>query len=246
MAEMRLDKFLAQVGSLSRTEAGRAVRAGRVWVNGCPAAAADRKVNPTEDHIFLDGRELQYTPYVYVMLNKPQGYVSATDDEREKTVLELLPLELQKRGLFTCGRLDKNTVGLMLLTDNGAMAHFLLSPKRHVSKTYVFHAKEPVTEAMKQCLEKGVDIGGYVTKPCSVEILPLGGTITLTEGKYHQIKKMLCAVGNEVTALERVTFGPLALDSRLERGQWRFLTKTEIAALENACLCPIKENKSNK
>ncbi len=229
---LRLDKFLSSEGIASRSEVGKAARSGNVTVNGGVVTRADMQVDPDKDKVTFFGREVTYKKFVYVMLNKPEGYVSATEDGREKTVLELLPEELQKRELFPCGRLDKNTVGLMLLTDNGSLSHFLLSPKRHVSKKYRFVSKFPITEEAKAQLETGVDIGGYVTKPCSVEILPDGGYITLTEGKYHQIKLMLDAVGNKVRELERITFGPLTLDESLARGEWRYLNDEEIKLLE--------------
>ena len=229
---MRLDKLLSSSGVASRSETQRAVRSGNVTVNGVCVKKSDVQVSPDKDEIVFFGKKVSYKKYVYIMLNKPEGYVSATDDVRERTVLELLPEELRKRNLFPCGRLDKNTVGLILLTDNGALAHFLLSPKRHVSKKYRFLSKFPITEEIKERLENGVDIGGYVTKPCQVEILDGGGYITLTEGKYHQIKLMLDAVGNKVRELERITFGPLALDSSLSRGDWRYLTESEIELLE--------------
>ena len=229
---MRLDKFLSSTGTASRSETLRAVRSGNVTVNGSAAKKSDMQIDPDKDTVTYFGKTVEYRKYVYVMLNKPEGYVSATEDGREPTVLELLPPELQKRGLFPCGRLDKNTVGLMLLTDNGSLSHFLLSPKRHVSKKYRFVSKFPITEQVKAELENGVDIGGYVTKPCEVEITENGGYITLTEGKYHQIKLMLDAVGNKVRELERITFGPLTLDMSLSRGEWRYLNENEIKLLE--------------
>ncbi len=168
------------------------------------------------------------------MINKPEGYVSATDDDKFPTVLTLLPDELQKIGLFPCGRLDKNTLGLMLLTNNGPLSHKLLAPKNHVSKKYRFTVKFPISEADVKELESGVDIGGYITAPCNVEMTDeKNGYITLTEGKYHQIKLMVEAVHNQITYLERVTFGPIALDESLERGQWRYLTESEQEALES-------------
>lgn len=229
---MRLDKFLSSTGTASRSETLRAVRSGNVTVNGTAAKKSDMQIDPDKDTVTYFGKTVEYRKYVYVMLNKPEGYVSATEDGREPTVLELLSPELQKRGLFPCGRLDKNTVGLMLLTDNGSLSHFLLSPKRHVSKKYRFVSKFPITEQVKAELENGVDIGGYVTKPCKVEITENGGYITLTEGKYHQIKLMLDAVGNKVRELERITFGPLTLDTSLSRGEWRYLNENEIKLLE--------------
>ena len=229
---MRLDKFISSTGIASRSEVQRGVRSGKVFINGIAAKKADAQVDPDKDTVVFFGRTVVYRRYTYIMLNKPEGYVSATEDGRDPTVLELLPEELQRLDLFPCGRLDKNTLGLMLLTDNGSLAHFLLSPKRHVDKKYRFVSKFPITDEVRDELEAGVDIGGYVTKKCKVEILPGGGYITLTEGKYHQIKLMLDAVGNKVRELERLTFGPLTLDADLERGEWRYLTDQEIKALE--------------
>jgi 16S rRNA pseudouridine516 synthase len=168
------------------------------------------------------------------MLNKPEGYVSATEDTLSPTVLTLLPEELQRIGLFPCGRLDKNTLGLMLLTNNGPLSHKLLSPKNHVAKKYRFTVKFPISENDVTALEAGVDIGGYLTAPCKVEMTDeKNGYITLTEGRYHQIKLMAEAVHNQITYLERVTFGPIALDTSLERGQWRYLTAEEQEMLES-------------
>jgi len=229
---MRLDKFLSITGTASRKDSARAVRAGAVTVNGVGAAKADMNVDPDVDKITFYGNPVIYRKNTYIMMNKPIGVVSATEDGREKTVIDLLPEELRRLELFPCGRLDKNTEGLMLLTDNGSLAHYLLSPKRHVSKKYRFASKFPLTEETKAQLEKGVDIGGYFTKPCQVEIFDGGGYITLTEGKYHQIKLMLDAVGNKVTSLERLTFGPLSLDPSLARGEWRYLTPEEIKSIE--------------
>ena len=163
------------------------------------------------------------------MLNKPEGYVSATEDGYEKTVLDLLPEEERRKNLFPCGRLDKNTLGLMILTNDGENAHKLLSPKNHVSKTYRFKSKLPISKEDKQRLEDGIDIGGYLTKPCKIELFDgsASGDITITEGKYHQIKRMLEAVDNKITYLERIAFGTISLDSSLGRGEWRYLTENE-------------------
>ena len=172
------------------------------------------------------------------MLNKPEGYVSATEDAREKTVLELLPENLRTLGLFPCGRLDKNTVGLMLLTNNGDLGHKLLSPRYHVSKKYRYTAKFPLSAEDIQHLEQGISIlDGYVTLPAKLypdEDLS-SGEIEITEGKYHQIKLMFEAVGNKITFLERITFGPLRKDETLSRGEWRELTDAEVASLEDHC-----------
>ena len=168
-------------------------------------------------------------------MNKPDGVVSATEDGRDKTVIDLLPEKLQKLNLFPCGRLDKHTLGLVMLTDDGDLAHRLLSPKHHVKKKYYFESKFPLTEEEIVYLEKGATLeDGYVTKPSEIELFDnkQSGYITLVEGKYHQIKRMLESVNNKITYLERITFGPLVLDENLERGQWRFLTDTEIKRLE--------------
>ena len=162
------------------------------------------------------------------MLNKPDGYVSATDDPNEKTVLDLVDPEDRRKGLFPCGRLDKNTLGLVILTNDGENAHRLLSPKHHVSKVYKFSAAKPLSQEDTEKLEKGVDIGGYLTKPCKVTLTGENeGEITLTEGKYHQIKRMLEAVDNKITYLERISFGDIKLDTSLCRGEWRYLTPKE-------------------
>ena len=234
---MRLDKFLSVTGTLSRSEAKRAIRAGRVSVGGIAAKSGELQLDPENQIVRLDGREIVYRRFTYIMLNKPEGYVSATDDPRDKTVLELLPDELQRLDLFPCGRLDKYTLGLMLLTNDGELSHRLLAPKSHVSKNYRFHAAHPISEADRAALETGVHIeGGYLTKPAKVALDEdaQSGIITICEGKYHQIKQMLEAVSNKITYLERVSFGPLELDTALARGEWRFLTDEEIESLRNA------------
>ncbi len=233
---MRLDKLLSECGVASRKESARAVRAGQVTVNGAAAKSADMQVDPGVDHVVYLGRAVVWRRFVYVMLNKPDGYVSATEDGRgERVVTELLPEEYRKMGLFPCGRLDKHTLGLMLLTNDGQLSHRLLSPKRHVAKSYAFGVKFPLSQADLQALEAGVDIGGYLTKPCTVLLSgEREGTITITEGKYHQIKLMMEAVHNQITYLERITFGPLTLDPNLSRGEWRELNAAEIEQLNQS------------
>ena len=230
---MRLDKYLSDAGVLTRTESARAAKNGQITVNGVVTRRSSGHIDPTKDTVCYNGQQIIYREFTYIMLNKPEGYVSATDDKLSPTVLTLLPDELQRIGLFPCGRLDKNTLGLMILTNNGPLAHKLLAPKNHVSKKYRFTVKYPISEKDVADLEKGVDIGGYFTAPCKVEMIDeKNGYITLTEGKYHQIKLMAEAVHNQITYLERVTFGPIVLDEGLERGQWRYLNEEEQAALE--------------
>ena len=225
---MRLDKFLSNMGKATRSESGKLVRQGKVLINGIPAKKSDVQINPDVDVITLNGVNVQYKEFTYIMLNKPEGYVSATDDPNEKTVLDLVDPEDRRKGLFPCGRLDKNTLGLVILTNDGENAHRLLSPKHHVSKVYKFEALSPLSQKDVEALEKGVDIGGYFTKPCTVKLTgDKSGEITLTEGKYHQIKRMLEAVDNKITYLERISFGSIELDTSLARGQWRYLTPEE-------------------
>ena len=174
-----------------------------------------------------------YRKYVYVMLNKPAGIVSSTDGKDGITVISLLPEELQRCGLFPCGRLDKDTVGLLILTNDGSTAHYLLSPKRHVSKIYRVKTQYEVTQSDIEMLESGVKLDhGDVARPAKVERITENELfITIVEGMYHQIKRMLEAVNNKVIFLERVEFGKLPLDPKLDRGEWRYLTDEETAVL---------------
>lgn len=233
---MRLDKFLTVTGTASRSEAAKAIRRGGVLVDGKAAGSPAMQIDPEHASVEYNGEPVVYRRFTYLMLNKPQGVVSATEDGRDKTVLDLLPEKLRRLNLFPCGRLDKNTVGLMLLTDNGELAHRLLAPKSHVAKSYGFTAERPISDEDKAALEAGVYIsGGYLTKPATLQLNDdrLGGIITITEGKYHQIKLMLEAVDNQILTLGRITFGPLVLDEALEAGEWRFLTDEEIETLES-------------
>lgn len=232
---MRLDKFLGLTGCCSRADAKRAIRGKGVTVNGAAAKSADMQVDPNEDEICFFGKKIIYREHTYIMMNKPDGVVSATDDGRDKTVIDLLPDGVRNDRMFPCGRLDKNTLGLMLITDNGELAHELLSPKHHVSKSYRFCSEKPVLPEEAARFENGLTLDdGYVTLPAKIELDEGGksGIITLTEGKYHQIKRMLASLDNKITYLERITFGPLRLDASLNRGEWRYLTEEEIEALK--------------
>lgn len=235
---MRLDKFLSTTATATRSEAGKAARRGQIVVNGLPCKDPSAHIDPEKDVIVYCGERVLYRKYTYIMLNKPKGYVSATEDGKDKTVLELLPEKLRDIGLFPCGRLDKNTTGLMLLTDNGELGHKLLAPKSHVSKTYGFKCGSELSDEDVERLENGVYIaGGYLTKPAKVKLYDsrTEGEITITEGKYHQIKFMLEAVKNKITELERLTFGPLVKDNTLASGEWRYLTESEVEMLEKHC-----------
>ena len=234
---MRLDKFLTATATATRTEAAKAARAGQITVNGAVAKKADMQIDPECDSVVFCGRQISYKQYRYVLLNKPDGYVSATEDGKDPTVLELLPPLYTTLGLFPCGRLDKHTLGLMLLTDNGEVAHRLLSPRRHVAKQYAFRCKFPLTEEECARFRDGLVLeDGYETKPADIVLSEdhRSGIITLVEGKYHQIKRMLEALHNQITYLERISFGPLTLPQDLARGEWRELTPDEERAILDA------------
>ena len=225
---MRLDKFFSDLKIFSRKECKAAVKRGRVAVNGETVGSSDFSLDEKNDLVFLDGEKIVYKKFIYVLLNKPSGFVSATEDGRDKTVIDLLPENLQKAGLFPCGRLDKDTVGLVLLTNDGASAHNALSPKKHVEKTYFFTAAEEYSDEDVSAIENGLTLAdGYRTKPCKIERKDaFSGYITLTEGKYHEIKRLFGARGNRIIFLERISFAGLTLGD-LKRGQWRYLTDEE-------------------
>ncbi len=227
---MRIDKLLTTTGKASRSEAAKAAKRGEIVVNGLPVKRADIHIDPEADEIVFRGERVVYKEFVYIMLNKPEGYVSATDDPKEKTVLELLPEKYAKLGLFPCGRLDKNTLGLIILTNDGVGAHRVLSPKHHVGKTYRFECENKLEDSDIERLANGITLeDGYVTRDAVINADDGGisGEITITEGKYHQIKRMFAAVDNKITYLERISFGHIKLDRTLSRGEWRELTGDE-------------------
>lgn len=227
---MRIDKFLSECGICTRKEAGLLARRGAVLVDGVAVKDSSAHIDPERQRITCQGRDVSYKKYTYFMLNKPEGYVSATEDSTLPVVTELLPDSVSHLEMFPVGRLDRDTVGLMILTNNGVLTHALLSPKRHVSKVYRFKSAEPLAIGIEDKFKDGITLAdGYECK--SAEIIPdtdrMGGLITLTEGKYHQIKRMIASTGNKVTFLERVKFGPLSLDEGLKRGECRELTVEE-------------------
>ena len=228
----RLDKRLANTGKWSRREARGLIRGGRVTVGGAPCRVPDQKVTET-DQIAVDGEALAPAGPVYLMLHKPAGVVSSTDEPGAETVLDLLGEEYRNIGLFPAGRLDKDTEGLLLLTNDGPLAHRLLAPKSHVDKVYYVEVDGVLDEADAEAIRAGVTLAdGYECLPAELELLS-GNTarITLHEGKYHQVKRMLASRGKPVTYLKRVRFGPLELDETLPKGGWRALTGEELEAL---------------
>lgn len=231
----RLDKILAGTGRWSRREVKELVRAGRVSVNGAVAHSPEEKYDRQGLNLQVDNSSISGEKYLYLMLHKPAGFVSATEDSRQKTVLELLPQHLQRVGLFPAGRLDRDTEGLLLLTNDGALAHCLLSPKKHVDKTYFVRVAGELDESDCAAFEAGMTLGdGMVCLPAGLERLeaPDEAIVTLREGKYHQIKRMLAAREKPVRYLKRLSMGPLSLDTALEKGEWRPLTPQEQGALE--------------
>ena len=226
---IRLDKFLCEMEIGTRSQVKDMVKKGMVSVDGEVVKKADYKFDESAAKVSVNGKELSYQKYYYYMLNKPQGVVSATTDNRDKTVLDLLK-DAPGKDLFPVGRLDKDTEGLLLITNDGELSHNLLSPKKHIDKTYLVETRETVTAHMVQCLEQGVDIGEEkLTLPAKVKMLEDKKIeLTITEGKFHQVKRMLKAVENEVLYLKRLSMGSLVLDERLPLGEYRCLTEEEV------------------
>lgn len=229
----RLDKIISATGKKSRREVREMVRQGRVLVDGKPAPAADMKVDPQTAVILLDGEPLGYEKFTYVMLHKPAGVLTATEDRRQETVLDLLPPELRRRALSPVGRLDKDTEGLLLLTNDGQLAHRLLSPKSHVDKVYYARVDGVLEPGDIAAFAAGMTLGdGLECLPAGLEILsPTEAFVTLREGKFHQVKRMLAARGKPVLYLKRLSMGRLRLDPALAPGAWRMLTEEERSAL---------------
>ena len=236
MEKQRLDKIIASTGKFSRREVKNLIRQGRVLVDGVPARSAEEKADPETVRITVNGELLTYRRYTWVMMNKPAGYLSATEDGRGATVLDLLPQELQRQGLFPVGRLDKDTEGLLLLTNEGGLAHDLLSPRHHVDKVYYARVAGRLTEEDRRAFEQGITLEDVlVCMPAGLEILSAGeeseAHVTLREGKFHQVKRMLASRGKPVTYLERIRMGNLTLDENLPRGGYRFLLPEEVDCL---------------
>ena len=228
----RLDKLLAGTGRWSRKEVRELIRAGRVSVDGKTAVKPEGKYDPA-CAVTVD-REPVACGLIYLMLHKPAGVVTATEDRRQETVLDLLPEYLRRAGLFPVGRLDKDTEGLLLLTNDGPLGHELLAPKKHVDKTYFVRVDGALDESDVSAFRAGMTLeDGTVCLSAGLEVLdrPEEGLVTLREGKYHQIKRMLAARGKPVAYLKRLTMGPLTLDEDLKPGAWRELTAEERGAL---------------
>lgn len=235
----RLDKILANLGYGTRKELKKIVRNGIVEVNGVVVKDSAMQVDPEKDKIVINGEEIYYREFIYLMMNKPDGVVSATYDNRDETVVDLLEVEHQVFEPFPVGRLDKDTVGLLLLTNDGELNHRLISPKWKVDKVYFARIDKEVTEADIKAFQKGITLDdGYVCKEAKLEIQSASEEgsevlVTIQEGKFHQVKRMFEAVGKKVVYLKRIEFGTLKLDEELEEGEYRELTEEEIAILKS-------------
>ena len=230
----RLDKVLATLALISRTDAQSAMKAGRVTVDGVPARDGKVKVDSDAQIILLDGKRVEGDGFVYLMLYKPVGVLSATEDKKGAvTAMDLLPEEYRKAAPGVVGRLDKDAEGLLLLTNNGELNHRLTSPKHHADKLYRVTLDIPATAADVQAFREPMDLGDFITQPAGLELLEDGRTcmVTLREGKFHQIKRMFAHQGKTVQTLKRLAIGPLKLDETLSEGEWRSLEKAEIQAL---------------
>ena len=233
---MRIDKLISDMGLASRKESAQAAKRGQILVDGVPIKRVDVHIDPECQRVTFNGRVVEYSRFVYVMLNKPEGYVSATEDKSLPFVTELLSEELRRMELFPVGRLDKDTTGLMILTNDGKLSHALLAPKRHVAKEYRFTSAEPMAEGAEQYFERGAVLrDGYECKSATLVCDPdrMGGVITLTEGKYHQIKRMVASTGNKVLTLKRISFAEIPLDGSLAAGEYRMLTDKETEHLKS-------------
>ena len=236
---MRLDKFLVENGLGSRSQVKDVLKKGLVLVNGRAEKSPKTQINETADEIVVSGQKLTYEKFVYYLLNKPKGYISATEDERHKTVLDLLDETARQKEVFPVGRLDIDTHGLLLLTNNGKLAHAMLSPKKHVEKIYRAQVAGLMNQSDVERFARGIELKDFTCQPAQLKILEVDEEketslveISLAEGKFHQVKRMVAACGKEVTDLQRLSMGPLQLDPELALGEWRRLTEEEMKSLE--------------
>lgn len=236
MPMMRLDKLLSDMGIASRKELRHLIRAGRVLVDGTAETHPERKLDPSSARVTLDGKELSYQRFHYYMMDKPVGVVTATEDKKQKTVLDLLTPEMRRMGLFPVGRLDKDTSGLLLLTDDGDFSHRVISPKSCVKKRYYAEVEGEADEEDVLAFSRGITLGdGTQCLPAELELLGGGRVlVTVMEGKYHQVRRMLASRGKPVLTLRRLSIGGLLLDEDLGPGGWRELRDEDLCTLFNA------------
>ncbi len=232
---MRLDKYLTLCGLGSRREVRKIIASGGIEVDSIPVLKPETEVH-NGARVTWDGENLVYRPYVVIAMNKPAGYLTATRDAHAKTVLDLLPPELQRRDLSPAGRLDKDTTGLLILTDRGDLVHRLISPRHEISKVYSAELDRPADGSDAEAFAKGLDLGDFTSLPAVLEILPGSeARVTVHEGKYHQVKRMFEARGKTVLSLHREAVGPIHLPPELSPGEWRYFTEEECRILLDAC-----------
>ncbi len=236
MALMRLDKLLSSTGEFSRNEAKALIKSGTVLIGDRPARSGDEKIDPTANLITVNGKPIGYSEHHYIMMNKPSGYLSATEDSMDKTVLDLMDKKYKKLGLFPAGRLDKDTEGLLILTDDGDFCHNIITPGKKVPKVYFAEVFGQLAENHIKMFEEGIILGdGYKCRQGKLEVLPDSDgskcLITIEEGKFHQVKRMVAACNCQVVYLKRLKIGGLALDSELAPGEYRDLTSEEKMAV---------------
>ncbi len=231
---MRIDKFAAGQTGISRSEVKELIKRRQIAVNSSPVISCDVHIDPEKDRVSICGRDILYRKYIYIMLNKPAGVICATKDKLSETVMELIPPDLRRKGLFPAGRLDKDTEGFVFITDDGALAHRMLSPKSHVEKEYEVTLARPAEESYIPLFASGMTIDG--SEKCMpadlfLTIDPFAVRLVLKEGKYHQVKRMMEAAGNKVTFLRRTRIGGIELDSKLAPGECREILYKEITKL---------------
>ncbi len=235
----RLDKIISSQMNISRNDARNMIKSGLVSVDGKVSSDIGGKFDAEKVNITVNGKEISYKEYIYIMMNKPAGVVSATRDPKIKTVIDIVPENLKRKNLFPAGRLDRDTVGFMLITDDGDFAHRILAPSKHVPKTYIAHLRDKLSEESRQILENGAVLSdGTECMDATVRMLDESlkiAEITIREGKYHQIKRMFASVGNEVVFLKRISMGNLHLDENLREGECREITEKELSMIEKRC-----------
>ncbi len=237
----RIDKIISSQMNISRNDARSLVKGGSVSCDGSIVTDSSFKADAEKSEITVNGKPLFYKEHIYIMMNKPEGVVSATNDPKTKTVIDIVPENLKRKNLFPAGRLDKDTVGFMLITDDGDFAHRILSPSKHVEKTYIAHLRDTLSGEGKAILEKGAVLSdGTECMDARVRLIDDDGKkveITIREGKYHQIKRMFASVGNEVVFLKRIAMGGLCLDESLLPGECREISGKELEMIEKGKLC---------
>ncbi len=234
MAVERIDKILSSRNTEGRSAAKALIKAGRVTANGVTVRRPEEKFDPEQTEIRIDGERISISRFVYIMMNKPKGVLSASNDKHSRTVIDLLPEEMKRHGLFPAGRLDKDTEGFILITNDGELAHKMLSPKSHVYKLYEAECDRALTDCDAAAFEKGIRLGELEFMPAEMKIIEKNkALVEICEGKFHQIKRMFHAVGAEVTALKRLRIGQVFLDEALDPGKSRYLTDQELIDILN-------------